>query len=152
MIVGFTGTQTGLTRAQLASLDGVVSALWMIDPGLVAHHGDCIEADASFHTICESHQIKLIGHPPDTDGKRAHCRFDEERPPLPYLIRNRNIVDTSNIMIACPKEDRMQIRSGTWATVRYATQIGRPIAFVFPLGYVVLPDGWPTEGDEPSTR
>jgi predicted Rossmann fold nucleotide-binding protein DprA/Smf involved in DNA uptake len=56
--------------------------------------------------------------------------------PRPYLVRNRDIVDVCNLLLATPGGTVEQLRSGTWATIRYARRIGRPVWIVFPNGEV----------------
>ena len=69
-------------------------------------------------------------------GNLALDMSDEVRDPLPYLERNRAIVDACDILIACPKGMQEEQRSGTWATVRYARRRDRPIVIVWPDGTV----------------
>ena len=99
------------------------------------HLGDCIGADAEAYEEAVRLGIKTVGHPPDNASKRAFCEYDEERPPKPYLARNRDIVmEGIDGLIAAPKEFVEVLRSGTWATVRYARKAGRRI-------WIVMPDG-----------
>lgn len=79
--------------------------------------------------------VKTIGHPPSDSLRRAYCAYDEERTPLPFLVRNHAIVDEGvDGLIAAPSGWVEEQRSGTWATVRYARKLGRRI-------WIVLPDG-----------
>jgi hypothetical protein len=98
------------------------------------HLGDCVGADEDFYHMVRGQCIKLIGHVPDNVSKRALLEYTERRLPLPYLQRNHELVDESDILIATPKESVEQLRSGTWATIRYAKKCELKI-------YVVLPDG-----------
>jgi cytosine/uracil/thiamine/allantoin permease len=75
------------------------------------------------------------------DAKRAFCdrRWSAAADftvlePGPYLWRNHQIVDATAALLACPFEFEEQLRSGTWATVRYARTLGRPIRFFWPDG------------------
>lgn len=52
-----------------------------------------------------------------------------EKPPL---IRNRDIVNAGELLIATPKLDVEEQRSGTWAAIRYARKIGKPIILIYP--------------------
>ena len=51
-----------------------------------------------------------------------------------YLERNRDIVDACDILIACPRTLKEELRSGTWATVRYARKVGKPVAILWNNG------------------
>lgn len=116
MHIGFTGTQEGMTVAQFSSLEEFMED----NPHFsVAHHGDCIGADAEFHTLCIENRLWIVGHPPINESKRAFCPFDEIREPKEYLDRNKDIVDEARFMIVAPKGPE-ELRSGTWSTARYA--------------------------------
>ncbi len=135
-VVGFTGTQEGMTPAQVATL---YSLLRNYSPEEF-HHGDCIGADAQAHE--EARRTKspprIVCHPPIYKVKRAYCECDEYYEEEEYLQRNRNIVDSCFLLIAAPKEFDEQRRSGTWSTVRYAKKTGKQFL-------IILPDGTTTE-------
>lgn len=135
MIAGFTGTQLGMTYKQGERLLLLLKRLNTAE----MHHGDCIGADAEVHVMCLDLGIRTVGHPPIVGDKRAFCSFDFEHPPLPYLERDNEIVQQSEVLFAAPKEAKEQLRSGTWATIRYARKKGLPI-------FIVRPDGTWTDG------
>jgi hypothetical protein len=101
-----------------------------------AHHGDCIGADEEFHYLCIQHDIAVTIHPPEDPRLRAFCPGALYMlPPRPYLVRNREIVNSVNVMIAAPKEteEPMTARGqGTWSTVRYARKAERLLRIVWP--------------------
>jgi hypothetical protein len=132
MKIGFTGTQIGMTPSQKR----VVSQLLKSGSPTEAHMGDCIGADEDFYHLVKelAPNAKTIGHVPNIDSKRAKLEYDEEFPPKPYLERNHDIVDNSDVMVATPKETEEQLRSGTWATVRYAKKKNKKLVVVFPSG------------------
>jgi hypothetical protein len=72
---------------------------------------------------------------------RAHTKInDETRPTLTHFVRNRNIVNESDVLIAVPMQAEHQDRGGTWYTYDYATkQLYQPRG----IGRVILirPDG-----------
>lgn len=122
MILGFSGTQLGMSAEQQSLL------LWFLvelEPDQV-HHGDCIGADEQFHRLARSLGIYIVSHPPADSSKRAYCQADEERDPKPYLIRNKDIVNESDAMLFAPKDDHEVLRSGTWSTVRYTRMYEKP--------------------------
>lgn len=154
MKIGFTGTQAGmtdeqaLTFASLFRLDVHVRAKLqgeMETPGdkLEFHHGDCIGADSSAHDIVRDitgpgrfDGIPIIVHPPINQSKRAFTIGHSERQPKPYLERNHDIVDECDLLIACPKGFTEELRSGTWATIRYAIKSKKPVIIILPSGEV----------------
>jgi hypothetical protein len=139
--VGFTGTQRGMTPEQKKNV--LYELLSNGRRPSVAHHGDCIGADADFHYIVSRRlQVgdKIVIHPPVDPSKRAFmdrilfkCKV-EVLVPKPYLERNHDIVDAADFMIATPGEREEQLRSGTWATIRYAKKRGVPLRIIYPDG------------------
>lgn len=106
--------------------------LWAVD---VLHLGDCIGADTQAYTEAIRLGVKTIGHPPTNPQKRSFLTYDEERPAKPYLARNLDIAtEGEDGVIATPQEFVEVLRSGTWATVRYARKLGRKV-------YIIRPDG-----------
>lgn len=146
--VSFTGTQEGMTERQLLAVFSFL-ILAQCERG---HHGDCIGADAQFHKLCQV--LRTIGpfhitlHPPDNDAKRARCTgADAVLPTAPYLMRNHDVVDAGDVLLATPKEHEETLRSGTWATIRYArTKNPKPICIVWPDGTCDF-ENWPKEED-----
>jgi hypothetical protein len=138
MKVGFTGTQQGMTPEQLDWISNKLGYLRAPDLSDEAHHGDCIGADAQFHSIAKDFGFLIILHPPLNPEKRAFCFSDNIRPEKDYLERNRAIVDETDILLAAPLESEEQLRSGTWATVRYARKQHKTVLVIFPNGIVQI--------------
>ena len=122
--VGFTGTRVGMTPAQRAAL---IEALRCMG-ATTFHHGDCVGADAEAHAAIRIYlpHICIHIHPPVAESLRAGCQGDVAHPPLPYLVRNRQIVAASQLLIAAPRATPSQ-RGGTWYTIRYAHEGPTPI-------------------------
>ena len=139
-VLGFSGTQRGLTRGQQEQLAEWLRRLSPIE----VHHGDCVGADAQFHELVRKllPRTKIVIHPPRIEIKRAFCSGDEARPPRAYLTRNRVIVRASEAMLVAPAETEEKLRSGTWATWRFAKKQGRTVLLVLPD--LVLPADDPT--------
>jgi len=130
MQIGFTGSQFGLSSPQ----QSIIRAYIQNHPQIsAAHHGDCVSADAEFHELCSAAGIPVTLHPPSNKTKRAFCRATFSRPPRPYLERNQQIVEACVLLIAGPSGPE-KLRSGTWATVRYARRQNRPLLIVWPNG------------------
>jgi hypothetical protein len=140
MIAGFTGTQRDITAKQF---DALLEVITTIRP-VAIHHGDCIGADHRFHQICAwlnhenpNYQIAIHIHPPLSNAKRANCDDATEIwPQKDYLVRNHDIVDCSDVLIVCPRTQKEQQRSGTWATYRYAKKQDKPTFLILPNGTV----------------
>jgi len=131
--VGFTGTRHDATVAQIRTLSAL---LLKLRPDRF-HLGDCVGADEQAAHLAHALGIDCVGHPPIEEKLRANFnRYITEYPARSYLERNREIVDVCDILIACPGEDRERLRSGTWATVRYARAKKKKLYVINPRGEV----------------
>ena len=133
MHLGFTGTRISLQDKQMHTL--VTVLYYMRRSGYVwLHHGDCVGADKTAHGIAGDLDMLTHGHPADAAIHRAFCTFDRCESAKPYLERNRNIVDSTAVLVGCPRHPMEVQRSGTWATLRYARKVGKPVVIVLPDG------------------
>jgi nucleoside 2-deoxyribosyltransferase len=159
MKVGFTGTREGMSEVQANEVSDLVC---MALHSKELHHGDCIGADAEFHETAIlyrayanrlGHQPRIIVHPPKDERFRAFCESaDELRAPKDYIARNHDIVDECDVLIAAPRHDSEEMRSGTWATVRYARKVGKPIRIVYADGEVASESNDATSADAAPSR
>lgn len=136
MKVGFTGTQKGITQVQEVFLSKVLVELNKRG-GIEFHHGDCIGADSQASMIANNIGYRIILHPPIISDKRAWCDYYEARPVKDYIERNHNIVDETEILVATPKGEE-ELRSGTWATIRYAKKQNKKIVIIYPNGVQMM--------------
>lgn len=134
MHVGFTGTQYGMTEAQETTLQRLLTEL--PNAPHVLHHGDCVGADEQAHMIAGQLGFTTMGHPPVNESKRAFTVCTGWRQAKEYLVRNRDIVGECEVVFATPAQAGEQLRSGTWATVRYARLLHRPVHIIAPDGTV----------------
>lgn len=138
--VGFTGTQSGMSLGQKKYFrDRFVDLALQARKDkihLYFHHGDCIGADANAHDIVAELKLALpfvitiYVHPPLDGRKRAYRQGDFMMPTKPYIERNHDIVDACSLLFVTPKTNVEEIRSGTWATYRYAMKKGVPVYMV----------------------
>jgi hypothetical protein len=133
MIVGFTGTQDGMNDFQKRQ---ITAFLKEIMPTSV-RHGCCVGADEEFNEIAGSLGIKRIGHPSDIKKMTMASEVEELLEPKRPLVRNRDIVDGVELLLAAPKTRHEILRSGTWATIRYAQKIARYL-IVCPDSYLIV--------------
>lgn len=162
--IGFSGTQSGMSLSQKANLKFFLRNFNCIS----FTHGDCRGADYEAHEIAEEYFETLLAHHPDAEPKivvqpaldpvkRAYVlgrehqyligKFTrdgviyEQVSPAKYLERNKHIVDTTDLLLACPKESQMTMRSGTWATIRYAwsqvSKTGKKVIVIPPQGKII---------------
>ncbi len=123
MRLGFTGTRDGMTDQQKDKLIEVLDAYNISQ----LHHGDCVGADEFAHNLAKNMGIFVVVHPPIDPRLRAFCQGDEIRDTLPYIERNHSIVDETGALFVAPRTKEEQVRSGTWATYRYARSMEIPI-------------------------
>ena len=66
------------------------------------HHGDCVGSDADGHKIvCDNEFIiETFGHPPTNSEFRAFCDVDNSFEEKDYLERNKDIVDSIDLLLA----------------------------------------------------
>ena len=129
MKIGFTGTQHGMSGRQRAAL----SAVLQLYRKHSFHHGCCVGADEQAHRIAGRLNWPIVLHPPSNSSKTALCPHPTHiMHAAPYLVRNRHIVNESDLLIAAPASREEELRSGTWATVRYARSVGKPVIILDP--------------------
>lgn len=143
--IGFTGTREGMTDQQKIFLEAyfkIVKSLQEAD--FCFHHGDCLGADEQAHRIfydkIDGRLIYL--HPPQNDKLRAKTNSEcyHVYPTKQYLQRNHDIVDATDYLIAAPKEAEETLKSGTWATIRYAEKQKKNVIIVRPDGSIIFRD------------
>ena len=142
MIWGETGTRNGATRLQLASV-GWLWSRYEID---CLHDGDCKGVDAQLYYLAQTFGVaEKVIHPPTNPKNRAYCGVGLDPddtlilPPKAYFVRDRDVVNASQVMVACPKqyfetEDKMP--GGTWYTIYYTRSVKLPLAIVWPNGLI----------------
>jgi hypothetical protein len=150
VIIGFTGSRSGMTDFQKHELKLILGN--GCDEFM---HGDCKGSDEQANTVALSMGVKMFTiHPPSQHKYRAFC-FDMHHttqinniltpyittkdgiqvrwyPVDDFLKRNKRIVDMCDVIIATPKEFRHTIRSGTWATIRYAWKTKKDSIIIIP--------------------
>jgi len=143
VIAGFTGTQDGMTEVQAKALfHELIHVLAGSFPAKYEnnefHTGDCTGADEEAFDLVQAYALaRNILHPPDNPAKRAFCKdASVTLPEKPYMERNHDIVDASVILLAAPGGFQEQLRSGTWATIRYALKRGVPVTVIWPGGQI----------------
>jgi hypothetical protein len=117
MDIGFTGSREGMTRAQADQLAFVLGMLHCpAAPPPKFHYGThedaALLADEEAAAIAGRLGFVLVPH---------YAQRGSE------LDRDRRQAAAVDIMLAAPRTNAEQQRSGTWATVRYARDLGKPV-------------------------
>ena len=137
---GVTGTRDGSTKAQRATM---LARFWHLteaverrghEPWLV--HGACPAGgiDVEVHQICKGYGWKVWILPGPTGPHEVCLDADAADEPRPFLERNRLVVDRSHALTAVPRGFTEEQRSGTWATMRYASKVGKRTGIIWPDG------------------
>lgn len=121
MRAGFTGTRRGMSPAQLRQLRKFLSWVGVMMDEF--HHGAAEGADTEADILLKHLKlaspnlfagVTIVPHPAGKDP----------------LKRDREIVALVDLLIAAPAGDKEELRSGTWATVRYARAAGLPVVML----------------------
>lgn len=134
-IVSFTGTRAGMTAAQEKTVERLFRSFANPPMGSIAH-GNCIGADAQAHAIARRLNFTAMAWPANIAGMQALTDARVMAKPAPPLARNRKVVDAGGRLVAAPVGFGEELRSGTWATVRYARKRGKLVFVVWPDGTV----------------
>ncbi len=127
--IGFTGTHSRLmTPRQRAAL----ARMFQRKRPSEFHHGVCVGADEDANAMATVLKIRTVGHPPIDEKFMAECACDEMLEPDEYMARNHAIVDATDFLVAAPMSRDRVLRSGTWATVRYAEKVGKRVVILKP--------------------
>jgi hypothetical protein len=122
LILGFTGTRKGMTKAQLVSLRAIIEAdlaLSITPPSKTEwHHGCSGKSDVAASYIAAAFGMKVIGHPSVTVEPQGY--YDVLLPEKLPLERDEDIAKCVELLFATPETDNETPRGGTYATVRRA--------------------------------
>ena len=138
--IGFSGTKKGMTPDQKCCLARELQRLAKAG-ATEFHHGDCVGADDEAHDLAVAAGMEVITPPPINTSGRAWRQADRTHKPMKYLARNHVIAETTDRLIACPFQYQEILRSGTWATVRYARKAGRSVLIIWPDGQTETESG-----------
>jgi hypothetical protein len=147
---GYTGTRDGMARPQMISAYRLAAHEILVRDSeygqFDVHFGDCEGGDAEFFVIATVLGCRTIAHPPASPARRAWCKADIILEPRDYLARDYDIATEATAgLIAAPASQVPVFRgpgSGTWTTVRYGLELGRPVLVVMPDGLVVPGDAF----------
>jgi len=133
LIIGFTGTRSGMSDKQKKEVAAELEELGCNDPDVLYTilHGGCIGADIDFHDMCSLARKEVFpGHsakdPSDMKHRGEYPRADVIHDSQTHFKRNRDIVDRCDILIATPYNDNQE--GGTWYTINYALKKGKDVS------------------------
>ena len=141
-VVGFSGTIKGMTTIQKGIFIAKITSLDdLYENDVEFHHGDCEgadeEADRLVRQYCPTWKVHI--HPPTNQNFRAFCDNNGDtvvHQSKKYLLRNNDIAQICNELIATPESFHEMRRSGTWATVRRAKRHNKLLFIITPNGEI----------------
>lgn len=133
-VLGFTGTsKRPPTPVQIAVLDELLDEFWARGYRTLVH-GEARNADTIANDMARAKGWHTYGRPANISDHR--CEVDDRAEPRRPLDRDWDIAEDSNTLVAMPANEKEEVRSGTWATVRYARKLLAPIVIIKPNGDV----------------
>lgn len=151
MKLGVTASRRGLTDAQKKTARELIAGLQDLTE---MHHGCCVGGDCELAdiTLIVNSDTQIIAHPGQSarsgDNEwldQPHLgAADEVRPTKTHFARNRDIVNETDLLVACPGEKwdwpEVPKHGGTAYTVWYATHNNRPVWVIYPDGTFIKSD------------
>jgi hypothetical protein len=148
MKTGFTGTRHELTAAQQRSLESILHPEYGRERWEF-HHGACKGADSLAAQIAWGLNYDVFAHPGQSASGGDNewlCpvaleHSSEVLPTNTHFARNRDIVDATELLIACPNHGEpitKDSQGGTAYTINYARKRGKRIWIVRPDGTVEI--------------
>jgi hypothetical protein len=138
MEVGFTGTREGMSSSQKIQLYAVLVGFGGMLGGF--HFGGQVGADVEAAAVLErlkrAHParfgpVEIVCHPcPGVVATRETSKAWTWREVFPPLTRNQHIINETQILIAAPRSNVPELRSGTWATIRRAQERLMPVVML----------------------
>ena len=128
MKIGVTGTREGMNKRQREA----IIAYLLEAKAQELHHGDCVGVDVEVAEIAHRIGYVTVSHPPDKNGLRANHNSDIINEAFNHFQRNRNIVDTTDLLLVVPLQNQHQSKGGTWYTHDYAMKQGKPVVIFYP--------------------
>jgi hypothetical protein len=146
MKTGFTGTRHELTAAQQRSLESILHPEYGRERWEF-HHGACKGADSLAAQIAWGLNYDVFAHPGQSASGGDNewlCpvaleHSSEVLPTKTHFARNRDIVNETDMLIACPWQTERpapKTGGGTWYTIEYAEKQGKPVTIIWPNGSV----------------
>ena len=136
--IGYSGSRRGMTTPQTRGIYWYLAEMLAThdwdDPLIEGHHGDCLGGDVQFDTIVTVLGGRRVAHPPANEKLRAFCKADVILTARDYLSRDWDIASATAELVAGPESPEPEPKSGTWRTIGYAVQLGRPVRVFLPEG------------------
>ncbi len=134
--IGITGTRNGMTEYQFNNISIFLTDIIKLYPNSTFSHGDCIGVDVQVAEIAAGFGFTVVAHPPVGDELRAFHKSHIINPPLTHFARNRNIVNSVDLLLVVPYQKESvflsSTKGGTKYTHDYAKKVGKPTLEFYP--------------------
>ena len=136
MKIGITGTRNGFSDKQKETFLKYLEEHNLLKTVTEFHQGNCIGVDVEAARIFyEKTDAVIHAHLPEKKGLLGTTKYNHVNcKPKNYLARNRDIVNSSDIMFAIPREMKHQSFGGTWYTHDYSLKQTKKTITIFPDG------------------
>ncbi len=153
MKIGIAGNFEAMTTVQKDTLLKLLRRFEHSYRDLFVHTGGCIGAEKDLVDLLVMHEIvrELHVHPPENVKIRAKISPDAlkksgikliKHSERPHQERNHEIVNSTDIFIAIPKEKEEIKESDVWMAVRYCKRNKKQVITIFPDGKATR---WPNK-------
>jgi len=154
--LGVTGSRKGCTVAQYERLRRLLAD--HAECFCEIHHGACVGVDEQVVLLAGSLKLEahIVAYPANFSPASGLVSMvaieesDEVKKTTDPLVRNRDIVDATSALLACP-DTAAPARSGTWSTIRYARMRDKLVVVIDPEGTVSWEDHRPPPLEEPAS-
>jgi hypothetical protein len=136
MKISVTATRIGLTTKQSKA---AVMLLRKLKPDILIH-GAANGGDSELHDLAKLMGINVEVYPAvgvaSNVNNLHYVDGDVIHFPAAPLVRNKTMIDAASITLAFPGEMYEVLRSGTWASIRYARSKGTTLYIIYPNGII----------------
>lgn len=141
MKISFSGSRKGTTTAQLHTFRE-----WLYENPIEEFHVG-VSGRADFNAVQLVYGLfedETILHCHPCIIYEQQCIFPVDFPKAVWypirkpLVRNLDMVDATELLFAAPETDEEKVRSGTWATIRYAKEKNKEVRQLRRMGGYIL--------------
>lgn len=141
MKVTFTGTRRGLTQIQGVQVAISLNLYDRSEDPVIMLHGACHGADREAHIYVLYHMMYPSNEEQYQWAVKHQTNKDSVYSTSDPLKRNRFMVDNCKLVVAAPGKMIEELRSGTWATIRYTRKLKKHLIICWPDGSTTVENG-----------
>lgn len=133
-VVAVSGTREGISGAQSETFMATLHMLLRSESGRCELiHGGCTGVDEMAHRLALRRGLPIDVYPGPRNPYRAELEGEYVlHKEMAFLARNKRLVELCSVLLAAPLDNHP--RRGTWATIRYGIESGKPTLWANPDG------------------